>query len=214
VSIYRRRPIDTDGPRLLSRRSSASSFALLPTTATLLAPLIFPPPPPPRRGSRRRTPCNEPSTNAGAVRQASTQRLTCCLHRGGGCGVSPRVRRFSNSLRRYFREPDRSGTNLAPRVDPRGGRSSAFRSASEKRPESQMPEFAPLRISLNRDFGNAGAASARSICLSEYRILSRDVRRSTLRRELFVWPKLSRKAAAHKRKARHRSARACVRVCV
>lgn len=43
VSIYRRRPIDTDGPGLLSRRSSASSFALLPTTATL--PLPLPPSP-------------------------------------------------------------------------------------------------------------------------------------------------------------------------
>lgn len=41
VSIYRRRPIDTDGPRLLSRRSSASSFALLPTTATLSLPILL-----------------------------------------------------------------------------------------------------------------------------------------------------------------------------
>lgn len=51
----------------LSRRSSASSFTLLPTTATLLIPYSPLPLLPPLfvRGSRRRTPCNEPSTNAG-----------------------------------------------------------------------------------------------------------------------------------------------------
>lgn len=94
------------------RRTSASLSALLrlflrPTADNCHPPSSHPPIPLACSASSplgsQRTPCNEPSTNAGAVCQASTQRLTCCLHHEKNPFYLDAAEGPSNSVRTRFR---------------------------------------------------------------------------------------------------------------